>query len=84
MVETRRCLFELIGAGLAGCRDRSLGHPSDLIRKHSRTIRDETWTEAYEDALVEGAILVCGLLTAYKGVDRWQDVALVLGGKNLL
>jgi hypothetical protein len=84
LMETRQCLFELVGAGLEGVRDPSLGHPVDLIRQRIQTIRDASWTTEYADALAEGAAVICGLLKAYGGAEKWSEVALAVSTKHLL
>lgn len=73
-IDTRRHLFELITAGLAGETDQEI---ENLIIEHATRFADATWTIEYMNALISGASLVCGMIAGMNGKEHWKKNAIM-------
>lgn len=90
--ETRAHIFELVGAGLSvdhNKYDLESIKPLALeitlaIQTHIRTIADSRWTPEYANAMEAACGVICGILVANDGGEKWSEMALMASQTGLI
>ena len=72
-IETRRHLFELVTAGLAGETDEDI---ENLVVQHALRLADDSWTTEYTNALISGASLICGMIAGADKKENWKTATI--------